>query len=332
MGQKTNPCALRLQVKSEINKSRRKTPLQFGANLHAHKFSKNFQIQLQILKILQEIFSKSGFLLAEFKILQTQTQVNAYFSIYLRKNTAKQEGSEKKETEKNRRLDWTARELVWQELSLNFIKNLSLFFENFLFETKRNSTKKDKAQIQFQPFFQILHADPSTVESLDFQLRSFQRLSFYQDAIQILSIIGNRQTNTGNAELLAKFLSLELFSINQPQILLDFLTNAFSILIPEATSQTSIKKFEASELSTPADEENLKVLEPNFKKISKLCGAKIQIKGALAAFDRATALKFQIGSIPLNKLQAEIDYAFHEAKAKRGLLSIKVWLHYLLFY
>lgn len=333
MGQKTNPSALRLYLKSDNPKNRKRAALNFGANLHAHNFSKKLQLQLQLAKILEEIFNKAGFILANFKIFQAQQKVKTYLTIYLRKTTAKQDSFkfENKETnksiEKSRRLHWTSRELVWQELSRNFIENLSQFFETYL----ANSENKEKTSqsLEFQPFFQILQPDSSSLQSLDSQLRYFQRLPFYNDAINILAIIGKENANPGTAELLAKFLSLELVNINNPQILLDFLSNAFSILIPETSlnsqSQLSITKPELDSKKTKKNE----ILQEDHKKKSRLGGVKIQIKGALASFDRATALKFQIGSIPFNELKASIDYSFQEVKAKRGVLSIKVWLHFI---
>lgn len=344
MGQKTNPSALRLYFKSENSKTRKKAALNFGANFHAHNFSKKLQLQLQLVKILEEIFTKSGFILADFKILQTQQKLKIFLSLYLRKNTAKQEyfNFESKDStniiEKSRRLHWTARELVWQEMSLNFIENLSHFCENFLFHSKNQ--KNFSENLEFAPSFQILQPDSASIAALDSQLRNFQKYPFYSDAIQILAIIANENANTGNAELLAKFLSIELFSLNNPQTLLDFLENAFSILLPEASlnnqSQNLLKFIEDSEFKLSPEEELAKKSQAsefpqeNYKKSSKLRGLKIQVKGALAAADRATALKFQIGSIPLNTLKANIDYAFQEVKAKRGLLSLRVWLHFLL--
>jgi hypothetical protein len=333
MGQKTNPSALRLYLNFGKDIKRKKSPYSFGANLHAHNFSKKLHLQFQIFEILAEIFTKSGFILSDFKLSQTQTHLQAFFSLYLRKNTSllrSPSSSAKKDAspslEKPRRLDWSSRDLFWQELSLNFIENLSLFFENL--------SRSQNLQLQFQPSFRLLQADPEKAEALKAQLRNFQNYPFFKDAIDILTILTTETEDKSNAELLARFLSIEVFNINNPQLLLDFLSNAFSILLPEISGlpeEKSTKTLAFSDMDK--DKEELVFLEKKeeakAESISKLFGVKIQIKGGLANFDRATALKFQIGSIPFNQLNASIDYAFHEVKAKRGVLGIKVWLHYI---
>lgn len=56
-------------------------------------------------------------------------------------------------------------------------------------------------------------------------------------------------------------------------------------------------------------------------------GIKIQVSGRLNGVDIARSEKFFKGSIPLNKFNANIDYAVNHANTKYGIIGIKVWLY-----
>lgn len=56
-------------------------------------------------------------------------------------------------------------------------------------------------------------------------------------------------------------------------------------------------------------------------------GIKIQVSGRLNGAEIARSEKFFSGNIPLNRFNANIDYAVHHANTKFGIIGIKVWLY-----
>jgi small subunit ribosomal protein S3 len=56
-------------------------------------------------------------------------------------------------------------------------------------------------------------------------------------------------------------------------------------------------------------------------------GVKIIISGRLGGAEIARKESFSLGSVPLNTLRADIDYAFETAHTHYGSLSVKVWIY-----
>ena len=56
-------------------------------------------------------------------------------------------------------------------------------------------------------------------------------------------------------------------------------------------------------------------------------GVKIQLSGRLGGAEMSRCEKLSIGSVPLQTLQSNIDYAFTEALMTYGLIGIKVWIY-----
>ena len=60
----------------------------------------------------------------------------------------------------------------------------------------------------------------------------------------------------------------------------------------------------------------------------KIMGCKIELSGRLGGAEMGRREKFfGKGSVPLQKLRADIDYAFTEANTTYGKIGIKVWLY-----
>lgn len=56
-------------------------------------------------------------------------------------------------------------------------------------------------------------------------------------------------------------------------------------------------------------------------------GVKIALSGRIQGADIARAEKYQEGSVPTQKLRADIDYAHATALLKRGYVGVKVWIY-----
>lgn len=56
-------------------------------------------------------------------------------------------------------------------------------------------------------------------------------------------------------------------------------------------------------------------------------GIKIRVAGRLGGAEIARADGYSVGNLPLQKLRANIDYGFAEARTTMGIIGIKVWLY-----
>ncbi|ETO91318.1 MAG: ribosomal protein S3 [Candidatus Xenolissoclinum pacificiensis L6] len=59
----------------------------------------------------------------------------------------------------------------------------------------------------------------------------------------------------------------------------------------------------------------------------KIKGIKVQCSGRLSGADIARSEWYKEGSIPLQKLKANIDYAVYEAHTTYGVIGVKVWIY-----
>jgi len=55
-------------------------------------------------------------------------------------------------------------------------------------------------------------------------------------------------------------------------------------------------------------------------------GVKIQLSGRLGGHEMSRSEYIRVGSIPLNTLQANIDYGFSESHTSYGTIGVKVWI------
>lgn len=56
-------------------------------------------------------------------------------------------------------------------------------------------------------------------------------------------------------------------------------------------------------------------------------GAKIQLSGRLGGAEMSRKEEIRLGSIPLQTLQANVDYGFSESLTTYGIIGIKVWIY-----
>ena len=57
-------------------------------------------------------------------------------------------------------------------------------------------------------------------------------------------------------------------------------------------------------------------------------GVKIQLSGRLGGHEMSRSEDLRLGSIPLQTLQAQVDYGFTEAHTTYGSLGVKVWVYH----
>lgn len=56
-------------------------------------------------------------------------------------------------------------------------------------------------------------------------------------------------------------------------------------------------------------------------------GVKIQMSGRLGGHEMSRTEDIRIGAVPLQTLQAEIDYGFAESRTTYGIIGVKVWVY-----
>jgi len=56
-------------------------------------------------------------------------------------------------------------------------------------------------------------------------------------------------------------------------------------------------------------------------------GVKIQIGGRLGGAEMSRVMSNKMGSLPLNTLQANVEYGFSEARTSAGIIGVKVWIY-----
>jgi hypothetical protein len=64
-----------------------------------------------------------------------------------------------------------------------------------------------------------------------------------------------------------------------------------------------------------------------FNQYKGLRGFRIDFKGRIGGSARSKVRTFKLGSIPAQKLSANIEYSFHEAVTRYGVCSIRIWLY-----
>jgi small subunit ribosomal protein S3 len=60
-------------------------------------------------------------------------------------------------------------------------------------------------------------------------------------------------------------------------------------------------------------------------------GVKIQLSGRLGGHEMSRSEATRVGSIPLQTLQANVDYGFAESRTTYGIIGVKVWIYNGLF-
>ena len=64
-----------------------------------------------------------------------------------------------------------------------------------------------------------------------------------------------------------------------------------------------------------------------FTQYKGLNGFRIDFKGRMGGTARSKRRTFKLGSIPTQKMSANIEYSLHEAVTRYGVCSIRIWLY-----
>lgn len=122
-------------------------------------------------------------------------------------------------------------------------------------------------------------------------LRKFKGTPFLKEGIELLfQVVYNRSS----ADLLAKFIKIQVKKVKRQKFFLTFLKQTLTIL--------------------------------TNSNLSKVRGIKISIKGRLNGVPRASHKTITIGDVPVQTINAVVDYSQQTAHNSSGSYGIKVWI------
>jgi ribosomal protein S3 len=122
-------------------------------------------------------------------------------------------------------------------------------------------------------------------------LQKFRDATFFKDGIELLFHV---TYNRNSANLLAKFISLQLKKIKRHKFFLGFLKKTLTVLLNST--------------------------------LSKVQGIKIIVKGRLNGAPRAKHKIITIGDVPTQRINANIDYSQTTSHNVNGSYGVKVWV------
>lgn len=128
-------------------------------------------------------------------------------------------------------------------------------------------------------------------EKIFMSLQKFRSTPFFKEGIEVLFHVAY---NLNSANLLVKFIALQLKKIKRQKFFLSFLKQALTVL---SNSQPS-----------------------------KIKGVKILIKGRLNGVPRAKHKMMIIGDVPAQSISANLDYAQTTIHNSNGSYGIQVWV------
>ena len=128
-------------------------------------------------------------------------------------------------------------------------------------------------------------------EKIFMSLQKFRNTPFFKEGIELLF---NVAYNLNSANLLAKFIALQLKKIKRQKFFLSFLKQSLTVL--SNTGQSKIK------------------------------GVKIVIKGRLNGVPRAKQKMIVIGDVPTQSIAAKVDYSQTTIHNSSGSYGIQVWV------
>lgn len=162
----------------------------------------------------------------------------------------------------------------------NMFKTLSLFLDN---TTKINAN------------FSCLNKDFSFLKALQTKkfilLQKFRTTPFLKEGLELLFYV---TCNRNTANLLAKFIALQIKKIKRQKFFLSFLKQSLTVML-------------SSEIST-------------------VKGIKIILKGRLNGVPRAKHTMLVIGDVPVQSISEKIDYSQTTIHNSNGSYGIKVWV------
>jgi small subunit ribosomal protein S3 len=138
---------------------------------------------------------------------------------------------------------------------------------------------------------QLSHNQLKSLKRNILKLRTYFKSLFFKECINILIIVIKKKNS---AKLLAEFLAFQFTVLKRHNYFLNFLKR---VLILTLNSELSL-----------------------------IYGIKLSIKGRLNGKPRAKNKMLLIGKVPLNSLDAKINYSSSVGYSKYGTFGIKVWI------
>lgn len=297
MGQKVNPIIFRLG----INK---KWKTEFFEKKDCELPSYFFNT-LEIEDYVSQFFENQLLILHTYKSYQT----NAVFTIYVSYFIT---------NEHNKKVLVNNKNFNNQENSIAAIKKCTVLnsynLKNYLVDFVKMPKKQTKSKIQqhqtLKKFFKVLTMFTKNKyciivnfccinKNLNFlkkfqkkpflKLQKFKRTKFLKNGIELL-FYSTHSNNSAN--LLAKFIAVQIKKEKRHNFFISFLKQILLILVDS--------------------------------KFSKTKGIKILIKGKLNGMPRAKSKSFTIGNVPIQKINASIDYCQLTTHNSNGSYGIKV--------
>lgn len=122
-------------------------------------------------------------------------------------------------------------------------------------------------------------------------LQKFRNVSFLKEGIEILFHV---VYNKNSANLLARFIAIQLKKIKRQKLFFSFLKQSLSVFIDSS--------------------------------FSKIKGIKIIVKGRLNGVPRAKHKIISVGDVPVQSIKEELDYSQITVHNSNGSYGIKVWI------
>lgn len=180
--------------------------------------------------------------------------------------------------------------------SVIHLKN-GLSFTEMLLESITKFTKR-KTSVSIN-FYELNHKlslsvrknQVMSLKKIKTQLRQFKRAQFFKETLNVLFVAIKKRESS---KLLSQFIALQLSTTKRHNFFLIFLKQSLNLL-----SQSDF---------------------------STVHGVKIVIKGRFNGAPRARSQTLQIGTVPLQFLEAKISYSEATAYTPNGTFGIKCWI------
>jgi ribosomal protein S3 len=321
MGQKVNPNVFRSNSQSNFWKSN-----YFSKN--REDFSYYLHRTIAIRKYIDTLFERSGLIVNECFISYNHSILDIYISFYttykisvisnsfgsrilkfrsfIRGRQKKFKKSLTKPNKGNLELripvlyaleNIFKKKLVEKNMVDHILSSKAQFYSEFksrLLQSLSNYTKSSVIRIRLENLqnstFQNLKRK-NNYRLVIQKLRSYTRQSFFKEALEIFILISR---GSGSAKLLSRFIAFQIESTKRHNNFLTFLKRTIFVF-------TQLKN-------------------------SDLKGIKILISGRFNNAPRAKNRLIQFGRVPLQSIDAKIDYHRTDAFTPSGVFGIKVWL------
>ena len=309
MGQKTNSNIFRLGIKKNEWRSKYLENNLEESSLYIYK-------DLEIKKYINRIAILNGLILHDYMLQYSDKTIQLLLSYYttlktnfligkinsiqkirLKRNENKKQKikirTKKKRLEILKKYKYFLNTKNWNVI--NTFKTNS-FSEQFVENLNVYTKKKHNIFVTFQSLNKDLPLilDDFQIKSFKktlIQLRQYSKNIFFKETINILLIAICKKKS---AKFLSKFIALQLQLMKKHSYFFIFLKRALTLFI--------------------------------LSKISSINGAKIVIKGRFNGAPRAKNKIIQTGKVPLQTLNAKIDYFQSVSFTPNGTFGIKVWI------